>query len=300
VAPDVLGREEYVARHVLVVRALAERFDGDGYLDAPGSPVVAVWQIENELNEALATAIGGSRWPGGLDVGGSAWSDFAYVEQLFYALTGAVEQQAPHARRLVNFHTSVHPNIDATLGVPTWQDAVVRWRDHLDWIGLDSYPNYLRAAPLGATEVGDTVAAAVRLAGGRPVCVIETSYGSGPAILGYDEERQATFVTELDAAVRDNGAAGLFWFGTRTSESHGVDISARDVAILTSLSTAYAAGDVQSVFSIMGADLTYFTNHVSRVIDASGGYIGLMRADGSHKPAWDRLAAQTTMFAPDR
>lgn len=291
-APDVLGKDEYVARQVLVVRALVERYDGDGVLDAPGSPVVTAWQVENELNEALATAVGSARFPGGIDAAQSAWADFTYVDHIFHSLVAAVRAQAQGAIVLTNFHTSVHPGIDESLMVPTWQDALTRWRGELDWIGLDAYPNYIRAAPLGGDEIGATVADAVALAETRPVIVIETGYGSGPEVLGYDEARQAMFLTQVYAAVRAAGGSGLFWFGTHTSESHSVEIDAHDVTQLARLADAYAAGDIRMVFLLILEDRAYYENHMTRVIDASGAYLGLIRQDGSHKPAWDALATE--------
>ncbi|MBP6016256.1 MAG: cellulase family glycosylhydrolase [Candidatus Promineofilum sp.] len=42
------------------VGALVERFDGDGYLDAPGSPIVDYWEFYNEPDRRLDTTDG--RW----------------------------------------------------------------------------------------------------------------------------------------------------------------------------------------------------------------------------------------------
>jgi hypothetical protein len=292
--PDVIGREEYLARQVLVTRALVERYDGDGVMDAPGSPRATAWQVENELNEACATSVGSSRYPGGLDALQSAWCDFAFVEQVFDELVRAARTTAPDAIVMTNLHTGVRAEFGTSIGTPPWPEVLVRWRDRLDWIGLDTYPNYIQAMPLGFPEVGEAVRQAVALAETRPVLVIETGYSSGPAILGYDEDRQAMFMREAYSLTRDNGGSGLFWFGTRTSERHSVVIDERDIATLARLGEAYAAGDVRAFINLVLEDQVYFEEHLARVIDAGGAYLGLVREDGSRKPSWSILAAELT------
>jgi hypothetical protein len=62
------------------VRAVVERYDGDGYADAPGSPRVAVWQIWNEPN-AWET------WPG-------SPAEYAALLEAGYAAAKAADPNA--------------------------------------------------------------------------------------------------------------------------------------------------------------------------------------------------------------
>jgi hypothetical protein len=293
-APDSLGRETYLAWQVLVTRALVERYDGDGLLDAPGGVHVVAWQVENELNEAAFTAFGSQRYPFGLDALTSAWTDEAYLDQIFDQLCRAVRAADPRAIVLTNLHVSVHPELDRALDVPTWDQWLVRWRDRLDWVGIDVYPNFLTPMPIGIAEVEDRLARAIELAGDRPVYVIETGYPSGPEVLGYTEAQQADYMRATLEAVRESGAAGIFWYGTRTIETTKVRIDARDLETMDRLRAAYAEGDMRTIVQIMSEDVAYFQEHMALVMNAQQGYWGLVREDGSKKPAWDVLVEETS------
>jgi len=281
-SPATLGEEEYLARMYRLVRATVERYDGDGTLDAPGSPRIAVWQVENELNEAFFTAIGAERWPSGMDALGSHWGRFPFLTTLLETLARAVRDADPSARVLTNLHTSVHPNIDRAVSVPTWDVALLRWRDTLDWVGLDIYPNIYRSSPISSDVVGATVARALPIANGRPVLVIETGYPTGPSGLGYDQARPVRYLRESFEAARAAGAAGFFWYGTRTSETSAFAWSAEDLALHDELSGALDEGDVSALLGIVGRE---DPDRVAAMMGAVQGYWGLYRADGTEKLA---------------
>jgi hypothetical protein len=290
-APDFLGRDEYIARQVLVTRALVERFDADGYLDASGSPRVDFVQIENELNEAVITAVGGSRAPSGIDAVTSAWANRAFVDQLLRALAAAVRDVNPSAIVLTNLHVSIPANFDRLLRVDPWPLALARWVDVLDVIGLDAYPNFLRADPVDGQRVGDQIRQAREIGRGRFVMVIETGYASGPAEVGFDEARQAEYLRESFAATREAGAIGHFWYGSITQETPYAP-SAEDIAAFAELAAAYETGDASAFLRLM-SDPTYFQAHLVPLIDAMSGHLGLVRADGTHKAAWDAYITET-------
>ncbi len=98
-APDVLGREEYLARQYLFTRSVVERYDGDGVDDAPSGLRIDLWQTENELNQAFFTAIFGWRHPGLFGAFGSAWMDWSYVTQILQTLRLAVKDADPRRSR---------------------------------------------------------------------------------------------------------------------------------------------------------------------------------------------------------
>jgi hypothetical protein len=288
-APDAIGRDEYLARQVLVTRAIVERYDGDGWLDAPGHPRVQIWQVENELNEAAFTAFGAARWPSGVDALSSSWVDPAYVDHLFHTLVLAVRAQDASALVTTNLHTSVSANLDRAIGILPWDEQLMTWLPDLDWIGLDSYPNYVSAWPLETDAVGEAVARAVALGGGRPVVIIETGYPSGPVELGYDEQRQALFMLEAFSKAEAAGAIGLFWYGTRGSETTSVEITERDRDTIGRLGEAYASGSLRDLMNLMLEDRDYFQTHFAQVMSADGAYWGLVDHDGRRKPSWTLL-----------
>jgi hypothetical protein len=285
--PDALGPDEYVARQALVVGALVERYDGDGHLDAPGSPRIARWQVENELNEAVFTAFGGLRSPGGTAALRSTWADAGFRDALLDALVGAVRDADPSASVTTNLHASVHPNFDVAFDVEPWDAALIRWRDRLDAIGLDVYPNYLAADPPRPERVAEAIARARDLAEGRPIEVIETGYPTGPAELGFDEARQAAYLDGLLGGARAEGAAALYWYGSHTRETTEVAIDDEDVAAVARMAAAYEAGDVIAAFALAAE---HQDGHLGEVVGSVEAYWGLIRADGSRKPAWDLLA----------
>jgi len=98
--PDRIGREAYLGQIYLFARAVVERYDGDGVLDAPGGQRVRFWQLENELNQAFLTAIWGWREPSFLDALNSAWRDWNFVTRLLQTLSRAVrvEDRTPGPR----------------------------------------------------------------------------------------------------------------------------------------------------------------------------------------------------------
>jgi hypothetical protein len=284
-APDVLGREEYLARQYVFTRAVVERYDGDGVDDAPSGLRIDLWQTENELNQAFFTAIFGWRHPAGLDAFTSAWLSWGYVTRLLETLRQAVKDADPTALTTLNFHTDVHPGINAGFSLPGWLESIELWRDQIDVVSIDAYPNYYRASPPNGRQVGLYAVYAGLRACGRPVVVMETGYPTGPAEAGYDEAQQARFVRDAFESSVAAGVRGFFLFGARTSESHDVAITPYDLEQIAYLAGFLEGGDAGGLLQYAFANLDYVQNHLGRVVQAVEGYWGLYHADGSEKAA---------------
>lgn len=288
-APDVLGREEYLARQYLFTRAVVERYDGDGVDDAPSGLRIGLWQTENELNQAFFTAIFGWRHPAFFEALNSAWMDFAYMTELLHTLRTAVKDADPTALTTMNFHTDVHPDLNLFFRQPGWQSAIVLWRTEMDVVSFDAYPNYYRSTPPDGASVGARAGTVASLSCGRPVVVMETGYPSGPAEAGFDEVKQATFLREAFDSSLAAGVRGFFLFGAKTSETHSATITQEDLEALEFLAESFETGDARTLLEYVFANAAYVQGHLVNVVQAVEGYWGLLRTDGSEKPAYQVL-----------
>ena len=290
--PDRLGKDQYLARQYLVTRAMVERYDGDGVDDVPSGLRVDLWQTENELNQAMLTAVLGWRTPTFLDGMSSAWADWEFLTQLLGTLRAAVLDADPTALTTTNFHTDIHASVSADLGVPSWSDAVAQWAGDaglMDIASLDAYPNYYQAEPVAGAVVGARVTEVGARSGGMPVLVMETGYPTGPAERGYSDANQATFLADAVSSALAAGAMGFIWFGTQTADTHSVEVTPADLELIAALATAFEAGDTQGLIAFVLENPDLANGHLRDVLLTVESYWGLVRTDGTHKPAWTVL-----------
>ena len=242
--PDRLGRDHYLAQMYWSVRATVERYDGDGIDDAPGGLVIKVWQLENELNQAGLTAAWGWREPAGVAGLDSAWSDWRFLTRLLETLHRAVKDADPEALTFMNFHTDVPAKISRIGGAPGWLEAVRQWRDDMEIIGFDAYPNYYVADPVRGKQVGEVVRMIREAAPGMPVWGVEIDYPAGPAERGFSPEKQAQFLRESYVAARAEGAGGYFKFCVIDRGVEVAKITPADVAALNKVVPLWEQGRV--------------------------------------------------------
>jgi hypothetical protein len=172
---------------------------------------------------------------------------------------------------------------------PTWLQSVALWRFEMDVIGVDAYPNYYAPTPVRGGLLGDRIRAIAPWVCGMPIVVMETGYPTGPAEEGFGEAAQAQYLRESYDASLAAGAAGFLWFGARTADTHAVQITPQDLANLTLVAQAYETGDVQALVTFLFTNLVYVQTHFVQVLQAVEPYWGIVRPDGSTKPAWDVL-----------
>jgi len=195
---------------------------------------------------------------------GRSWWSRTFQDGVLRVLHDAVRAEDPAALTTHNISADIKP----IPRVYSWKDDARRWARYLDVIGLDAYPNYLLGWPDRAGVVADKVRAALGLGLGKPVVVLESGFPVRPAGRFFSEARQAAWVSALIPAVRKTGAAGLFLYAL-TSPEEGHD---------------------DPRWEGKGAR---FPQEVER-------YWGVVRSDGTYRPAFARFKAASQAFAAER
>lgn len=293
--PDRLGADTYLAYIYLYSRAVVERYDGDGYKDADGI-VIKHWQIENELNQAMFTTLYGWREPTGLEGLTSLWADWDFLTSLLYTLNRAVHESDPSAVTTQNLHTDIPPEYNRLFRTPGWPDAAYQWRNYMDVMGFDAYPNYYYADPIQSDTVGDRVDLLHRISG-KPVIIMETGYPSGPPELGYSEEKQAQYLEAAVHSAVDAGAIGYLHFKLTSSDQPTIELTDQDKKDMAVLGRLFENGHIVALLGWTARHAEEIP-HLIEVLQAVEPYWGLVDTAGNRKPAFytmQQLAAEMNL-----
>ena len=162
---------------------------------------------------------------------------------------------------LKTLHKSVKQNDPSALvavnfhtTLPTWPLDLMKWSPWIDIVGLDVYPNYLMGWPVLGEAVGFMVNLAKLAAPGKRVVILETGYPSQPGVQGFNEERQSEYMEEAIESALSAGVDGFYWYSLEGEEQPGNT-------------------GVQFPFTL---------------IESVEGYFGLVKPDGSKKPAYKK------------
>jgi hypothetical protein len=99
------------------------------------------------------------------------WFDPDIAERILEALHQVVMDEDPNALTMIN------------LEALSAMSHLKKYSKYCDILGLDFYPNYLKATPIDVARLsGASLAGHVS---GKPVMIAETGYPSGPRIMGY-------------------------------------------------------------------------------------------------------------------
>lgn len=286
--PDRIGKEAYLAHMYLYSRAVVERYDGDGYMDADGI-VVKFWQLENELNQAMFTAVWRWRSPEWIDGLSSAWADWKFLDVLLWTLSKAVKDADPSAITLINLHSDIPDEVCNFFGIPTWLEAAALWRDYADIIGFDAYPNYVTPNPVMGEVVGERVRQVIEASCGKPTMIVETDYPTGPAILDFTPEAQAEYISEAFWSAYDAGAIGFLKLAVRGPDAHWVEITDEDVENIRLIRNWWLNENFISLGLWALAHLKDML-HIFDVIASVEGYWGMIKSDETPKPSYYVMA----------
>lgn len=282
--PDRLGSDTYLAYLYLYARAVVERYDGDGDRDASGIHI-KLWQIENELNQAMFTTLYGWREPTGVDGLTSLWADQDFLFDVLFTLNRAVHQADPSAITTHNFHTDVPPEYNHFFKQPGWPESARLWRDLMDVIGFDAYPNYYYADPLRIDAITERINILKQAGGGKPIIIMESGYPAGPLETGFSPEKQAQYLDQAVHAAIDGGAIGYFHFKLSSSYTHSVEITDEDQANLEQIGHWFEEGRVLLLLGWVAQNADEIP-HTIEVLQSVEGYWGLIDDAGNRQPSF--------------
>ena len=194
------------------MRALAERYDGDGYNDAPGSPVIEHFEMYNEPDKLFTHAWAGC-WAGD----GDPSYGTRYAQALSYAWRG-VHDANPNAKVLfggMGAEEGTGGDFDRDGG--DWLDDVLGYiqansGDYFDWMNIHAYWAFrARWVQWGVDIIGKVTYFRQRLARfglDKPMVVTETSlpsdnYGS--------DELQSRYAVQVFARSFAVDVEGTTW-----------------------------------------------------------------------------------------
>ncbi len=208
--PSVIGIDLYLAYQYRFCRAAVRRYKAHCKL----------WQIENELNEAFLSGFFGQR------LIAPVWGNWSFLTQLLSTIKQAVHDEDASAKVTMNFHTDVPKLVHELLHLQGYYlDAVADWKDLLNVISLDAYPNMYISDPTRGTIVGSRVGEVVRqLNNTKPVFIMETGYpvdapSNHPnvSVLNFSYANQAAYIDiSFDSVVKEGGCGYLFFKMTPT------------------------------------------------------------------------------------
>ena len=209
ISPSTVGTELYLAFQYRFCRACAMRY-------GHGSSAVALWQVENELNEAYLAALGGQR------PASPQWKNWTFVTDLLQTMAQSVRDELPNSPITTNLHSDVPDSVHKLLSLPGYYvDAAKEWNSLIDIMSLDAYPNYFVPHPDLSAVVGQRVAnVKAVIPSSMQVFVMETGFTvmnatapqQVPDIFNYSEALQAQYYTDVVASVAANGGVGVFAF----------------------------------------------------------------------------------------
>jgi len=189
---------------------------------------------------------------------GYIWFSRSVQTKVLEIIHRAVRQEDPEAVTCHNFMIPLKT-------VPyfyTYKNQLRMWDKYLDVVGIDPYPNFMQGLPLEVEKEFNKIIGEVKAMGvNKPIYIMETGYPARPGARGFSEENQKEYYAQaLDVAERNKIHSLFFYCFTSQEGSPGAEW----------------CSDKQ-------------TNDIQD-------WWGLIRADGTARPAYDFLVdrAQAT------
>ena len=186
---------EHMADFVEFMQAATERYDGDGYMDAPGSPVIQHWELYNEPDNATVFLA---------EVGYGYWGDYgAEYADLYRQIYPAMKAANP-AVKLLNGGVAYERFREDDPDYPYVRQFLDDFfaaggGDYIDIFNFHYYPNFAyRWEPYGRELIGKTAYFRAMLAQyGLSLPIVCTEIGQhSDSSLGGSDETQSRYVVK--------------------------------------------------------------------------------------------------------
>ena len=218
--------EDYLARLKLHVRGAVRRYGRPQQRNGfKGKDLIHFWNMENELNWTFLWRT----YTAPAEEAQSCWTDESFVADVIKTIADAIAAEDPCAIRTHNFNSFLlfdHRGIETFLkGVdavakvlglsqildydfgskaPLWSvglQPVQKWKDHMEVIGIGSYPNYLFGDPVLGFTVPPYISLVVQNTG-KPAMVVESGYPTGPVGFTWSELGQVAYIQQAIPGTR--------------------------------------------------------------------------------------------------
>lgn len=299
--PNVIGLDSYLAWQYIYTRSMVRRYIGFG---------VNFFQLENELNAAWTVSLAGVRFvPNSMRFSSSnVWYSFDSLTRILHNLATAVRDESSLQGVTATITHNLHASIPAIIfsfnncSQCYFLPAAQQWAPFLDYIALDSYPNFLIAHPLQGTVVVDAVSQTMQAINGtKPVFIMETGYpclapGISPATAAanWSEADQVQYAQQVVNGMKQAGGAGLMWF--TMGESQGITYNFTDIdATLLNYIAAVMTGPVtwpliQEIVVFALENFSYLLEHFPQLIHQINKSWGMLYLNGQPRPIVAELA----------
>jgi hypothetical protein len=205
---------DHVADFVELMQAAAERYDGDGSMDAPGSPVIQHWELYNEPDNASVFLA---------EAGYGYWGDYGAEYADLYRQVYPVMKTANPAVKLLNGGVAYERFREEDPDLP----YVRRFLDdffaaggghYIDIFNFHYYPNFAyRWEPYGRELIGKTTYLRSKLAQyglNLPIVCTEIGQHSDPS-RGSSHESQSRYVVKTFVWAMAADLEYANWFALR-------------------------------------------------------------------------------------
>ncbi len=183
---------------------------------------------------------------------GLKWFSRRFQLALMETLHRAVKKEDPGS---LTSHNVCGMGYKVIPGLYDWKRDMKLWDKYMDIVGFDPFPNYLSGDPITIGKVVSKIMRDLKKMNlGKPIYILEDGYPVKPAGKGFSEERQVQYYRELLETCEETGVDGVFIYCFSSQEG--------------------APGNEW--------------HRQRRILDVEDWW-GVVRADGSTRPAYDYL-----------
>jgi GH35 family endo-1,4-beta-xylanase len=193
---------------------------------------------------------------------GYVWFSRSVQTRVIEIIHRAVKQEDPEA---ITAHNFMIP-LNTIPYLYTYKSQLKKWDKYMDIVGVDPYPNFMNGDLKNTEKEFNRIIKEVKDQGvTKPIYIMETGYSAKPAIRGFSEERQKEYYeTALNVAEMNKIKSLYFYCFTSQEGAPGAEWCSDK-----------ETNDIQD-------------------------WWGLIRADGTKRPAYDFLVNRAQALQQDK